>query len=275
MLTCHVIQGVIHDIGLLCGSAPSVPVTLTARKQLYTIYRYLNVVHILCMKSFSPSLRNLAINPDYATRLKLLTDDEAILVSSMDNKARDGVLTLLTHAVDELLDKSGGKLGSSKCVVLSQKVCKLRSNFAKLHDLFVRDNPNEYLFAMRALVFCYEILVVLGYPFLVLSYSGTDTSTDIVCIQPAAFTGAFFILLSLNIPFVLFESLQNPFAENGGIIVDNLMASSEMTLFQNMRCLFHLGQKNTISVDRYTLLRKEKSGRRLMRYTVKGDFGEL
>ncbi len=44
----------------------------------------------------------------------------------------------------------------------------------------------------------------------------------------------------MNIPSALFNALQNPFDKDGDRIdMDNLMASSELCLFQNMRALWH------------------------------------
>lgn len=147
LATCHSIQGRIHDIGLLCGSVPNIPVKEATKEKIWNIYRYLNVIHILCLKSFSPSLKVLAIESDYVTELGLLTADEAITISMMEIKARDGVLTLLAHAVAELFQEESNSsqlkdINYNRChahnVTVLDQICRLRGTCSQLHDLFVR-----------------------------------------------------------------------------------------------------------------------------------------
>jgi hypothetical protein len=280
MVTCHTIQGRLHDIGILCGTLPSTPVTKSSQRKLYTIYRYLNVIHILCLKSFSPSLKEL--NDDlsiFATKLNLLTEEEVDIVSTMENKARDGMITLLSLAIDDLLVKSNKEqVLIPKGTVLSTKVCDLRSECSKLHDLFVRDNPNEYTVSIGIFINIFKTLVVLSSP---LGLFQESTYGILACIQPGVFLGVFFTFLSLSFPFVLFKALQNPFAENGGIDTDNLIASTEMCLFQTTRVLWH-------KVDQHHSLRRTCSSPRVDRVhfsssrkksslgkSFKGEFGEL
>jgi hypothetical protein len=281
LVVCHSIQGRIHDIGLLCGSSPDLPVSEGAKRKLYTIYRYLNMVHILCLRSFSPSLKNMNLKEEFVTELGLLTPEEAELLTSMENKARDGTLTLLAHATSELLSElSSLEERSSKMTVVNTKICDLRASCAKLHDLFIRDNPNEYVMFMNTLICMYTILIVIGYPFLLLSFSDEGI---IGCLQPGALFGSFFIILSISIPSALFVSLQNPFdSEGDGIVVDSLMASSDLCLFQNLRVLLHLEPDLGRSNDnkRASLVADLRdspfvSKRAIMRNTTKGGFGEL
>ena len=191
MVTCHVIQGRLNDIGLLCGTLPdSSPLKESSQRKLYTIYRYLNGVHILCLKSFSPSLRHF--NGDislFAMTLNLLTEEEVRIVSAMENKARDGMISLLSHAIDDLmLETDKEHILIPKGVVLSSKVCGLRAKCAKLHDLFVRDNPNEYTVSIGMFVNCFKILVVLSSP---LCYFQRSSSGYLACFQPGVLIGVF------------------------------------------------------------------------------------
>ncbi len=160
--------------GLFCGSTPDVPVTKSSKKKLYKIYRYLNLIHALCLKSFSLSLYDMKIETDYVHKLGLLTRDEAILLSSMENKARDGTLTLLAHMIGQLLTESTTTDMSSQRMILNEEICTLRGNCARLHDLFVRDNPNEYTMFMGVLTFTYGCLVVLGCPILLMLYDDSS-----------------------------------------------------------------------------------------------------
>ena len=67
----------------------------------------------------------------------------------------------------------------------------------------------------------------------------SDTTADFGCIQPLAFIGTFFTLLSLQIPFILFIELENPFDAKDDIKAENLIASTELALFHSMRCQFN------------------------------------
>jgi len=213
---------------------------------------------------------------DYVHKLGLLTEDEAILVSSMENKARDGMLTLLAHTMGELLNETRMADTSSQRMVLNQKICDLRANCARLHDLFLRDNPNEYIMFMNVLTFTYSCLVVLGYPILLLSYSSFEDNGGRTCTQPGIWLGVFFVLLSLSIPSVMFDSLQNPFDKNGDRInVDNLMASSDLCLFQNMRSLWHFDKDMRASVVKAPITTSKLLSRKSLTMSYKGGFGEI
>ena len=100
--------------------------------------------------------------------------------------------------------------------------------------LLYTDNPNEYILAMQVLVYCYILLIVTGYPILMFS----DNNAAFSCVQPLAFFGTFFTLVSLQLPFILFERLDNPFDAHDDINAENLVASTELALFNSMRCQF-------------------------------------
>eukprot|EP00421_Protoceratium_reticulatum_P006196 CAMPEP_0168361582 /NCGR_PEP_ID=MMETSP0228-20121227/2740_1 /TAXON_ID=133427 /ORGANISM="Protoceratium reticulatum, Strain CCCM 535 (=CCMP 1889)" /LENGTH=496 /DNA_ID=CAMNT_0008374263 /DNA_START=274 /DNA_END=1767 /DNA_ORIENTATION=+ len=277
MVTCHTVQGRINDIGVLCGTIPSAPVAKSLKIRLYTIYRYLNVIHILCLKSFSPYLKRL--NNDlsiFRTELNLLTEEEVIAITGMENKARDGMITLLAHAIDDLLAETNReeKVLIPKGTVLSTKVCDLRSECAKLHDLFVRDNPNEYTVSIAMFIHIFKALLLLASPLGLFQEAAFGV---LRCLQPGVFIGVFFTFVALSFPVVLFRALQNPFAENGGIDTDNLIASTELGLFQTTRALWNKGGKDyrlrqSLSSERFHIcsLRRSACGT-----SFKGEFGEL
>ena len=87
-------QGAIHNISMLCGGF----VQCSTQEKLHKIYRYLNLVHAVCLQSLSPTLKYLCVEIGF----QVLTEEEAMLIKSMDNKMRDGTLPLLTSAVLEL-----------------------------------------------------------------------------------------------------------------------------------------------------------------------------
>lgn len=68
----------------------------------------------------------------------LLTEEENKIYGTMGKKMRDGLCSTLLCEIDALLDHSKKKFTEGKAIVLNQKVCELRQNMAKLHDLFVR-----------------------------------------------------------------------------------------------------------------------------------------
>lgn len=93
---------------------------------------------------------------------------------------------------------------------------------------------------MHFLVHCLMLLVVTGYPLVMYS----DNSSSFGCVQPLSFLGTCFTLLALQIPFILFIRLENPFDAHDDIKVENLIASTELALFQSMRCLFSAADGN-------------------------------
>jgi len=263
MLTCHSIQGRMNDIGVLCGGEPSVPIQEADKIKLWNIYRLLNVIHILTLKSFSPSLKDLSIEPDYVEKLALLTINEAINISLMEIKAREGVVALLVHEVKELFESNNSSYAVN---TVMEKICGLRGACASLHDLFVQDNPNEYIVSMKALIGVYCGLVVIGFPLIL------GTSPTVGCFQPVSLIGTFFVVFSLGFPLLLFNKLQNPFADNG-IDVNNLIAGTELSLFQNLRAMwhFHTGGNSIVRAKRANYARQH----RFSYTTMKGSFGEL
>ncbi len=219
----------------------------------------------------------MKIETDYVHKLGLLTRDEAILLSSMENKARDGTLTLLAHMIGQLLTESTTTDSTSQRMILNEKIDTLRGNCARLHDLFVRDNPNEYIMFMDVLTFTYGCLVVLGYPILLMLYdSSSGGGDDVSCIQPGIWFGVFFVQLAMTIPSALFDALQNPFDKDGDRIdVDNLMASSDLCLFQNMRALWHVDKDLKASIASTTYTPSKLLSRKSFAVSYKGGFGEM
>lgn len=88
----------------------------------------------------------------------------------------------------------------------------------------------------------------------------------------------FFTLLSLSFPRVLFKALQNPFAENGGTVVDNLIASTEICTFQTMCILWHKVDKKH-GLERSSFSKRQhlvatRQSHRFRKSLAKGQFGE-
>jgi len=136
---------------------------------------------------------------------------------------------------------------------------------------------------MQILVFLFTLLIIFGYPFF--TFGSINGDFDVGCFQPVAFIGTFVTLLAVRIPFLLCDVMQNPFDSVNGIRVQNLVASTEMALFQSMRIMFHStgGSDDNLTGDfrrRSTMTRQDAFHlKRLRKETVvsetKGGYGDL
>ena len=155
MVSCHTIQGRIKDLGMLAGSIPSVPVSIEERKHLYKIYRYLNSVHILLYRNFISIFKNGDDGIGRMVEMGLITEDEAVIIDSFGNKAREGLLTMLLVEMKKLVNRSEDEVdATSNSIVLKTKACELRGEMSKLHDLFVRGKFFNMLTCYRNRVIC-------------------------------------------------------------------------------------------------------------------------
>ena len=133
--------GRIQDIGILVGSIPNNPVSEEDRKQLYKVYRLLNVIHIACHKSFMRAeFKNDEVMTQFIT-MNLLTPEEALHFGSMGKKIREGLCSFSLCEIDALIARSDKKCVESKSIVINQKFCELRGTMGALHDTFVRGKP--------------------------------------------------------------------------------------------------------------------------------------
>lgn len=150
MVTCHIIQGRLHDIAMLVGSIPdSKNITKEEKKQLYKIYRTMNVLYILVYK---PVLREEFSNDtdfSYFVELGLLTKDEASAYVSRGRRARDGLFSTLVAEIDMLLSMSTTKkyLESTGIVIKEKVVCYMQCFIFKLFSVvwFISICNFEYL----------------------------------------------------------------------------------------------------------------------------------
>lgn len=139
MVECHTIQGRIKDFGLLLGAIPSVPVSIEDRKHLYKIYRYLNSIHILLYRNFISLFKNGDDGIARMVDIGLITEDEAIIIDSWGNKAREGLLSMLMVEIKQMLSRSEDKIdATANSIVIKEKACSLRGHMSRFHDLFLR-----------------------------------------------------------------------------------------------------------------------------------------
>ncbi len=143
---------------------------------------------------------------------------------------------------------------------------------------------------MEFLVFLYGFLIVVGFP-LILS----GDSPAVGCFQPISLIGSFMTLVSLSFPRVLCRKMANPFS-NGGIVVDSLIANSELTSFQTLRILWDMEtpelkdsnanedcetESSLSPIPNETVAANDKKSvprrklKRFKSFAKKGEFGEL
>ena len=126
---------------------------------------------------------------------------------STENKMRDAMLTLLAKEIASLIDNCQRDSADAATPPLFDALLIMRGNMAKLHDLFTRDNPNEYVLAMEIVTGTYAALIIIGYPFLLLVHTGRSHSE---CFQPTTFLGIFLVMITLQLPFTVTSILRTP-----------------------------------------------------------------
>lgn len=160
MVVCHTIQGRLHDLGAIIGSIPERNVSDEEKTQLYKLYRLMNTLHIILYKDLLREEFKHDTLFSTLVDLDLLTQNEADAYVARGSKLRDSLASNLMTEISELIKISSkrqelsinSKLLESKSVVAHQKVCDLRGLMSKFVDLSIRDNPNEYILAMRVVV---------------------------------------------------------------------------------------------------------------------------
>ena len=104
------------------------------KKQLYKIYRYLNVTHILCYQCFMETCKNhYDVIEQLRLEMNLLTEEEAYLFNSMGKKAREGICALLHHEIAILLDDSEMKYAANTLTLVKVKISEMRGTMGGIH----------------------------------------------------------------------------------------------------------------------------------------------
>ena len=138
----NLFTGRIQDIGILVGSIPNNPVSEEDKKQLFKVYRLLNVIHIACHKSFMRAeFKNDDELMNQFIAMNLLTPEEGLHFGSMGKKIREGLCSVSLCEIDSLIARCDKKCVESKAIIINQKFCELRGSMAGLHDTFVRGKP--------------------------------------------------------------------------------------------------------------------------------------
>jgi len=234
MVNCHVIQGKMHDIGMLCGGSFASPPTRQQKELLYDIYRLLNAVHAVNYHSVSPYLSTLELK-DFCDKLHLLTVDELNNLSKYKRKFRDGLLTLATNRIFIL---SRSENAGYQYNDMQRILTELRMALAIHHNMFIRESPNIYLSLMFAVVNTLLVFIILASPFTLLVFSRWNFIL-LPCAQPLVLVGSFLMIFSYRSAYSIIFKLRNPFSwMKDRINVDELLASTEMCLFTQLRVSF-------------------------------------
>mmetsp|Transcript_28849 Transcript_28849/g.88450 ORF Transcript_28849/g.88450 Transcript_28849/m.88450 type:complete len:696 (-) Transcript_28849:628-2715(-) len=234
------IQGRIHDIALLTGGSLLSPgADENSRRFAYRIYRYLNLVHLLCYKTKSSWLSELGT--DDLIALGLLTPDERAILEPMANKMRDTVLAWISKEVQGAI--RSGIADASMSVPCLENVARLRGACGAFHDQFSTNHPNMWTALMKAVVDMLIFLYAIGMPAVGFVYSAG-------CFQPYCLAFTFFLVLPFICSQHLVVELSNPFQGNHDVFnVDSLMASTEQTIFATLRASFdHSTVDNTTAL---------------------------
>lgn len=148
MIACHTLQGTIQDIGgILGGSVAYISETaekmsstnelpLHVKKQLYKIYRYLNVVHIFCYEKYMDCFKKHHVIDQLQYKLELLTEEEAVLFHSMETKEREGMCALLYHEAALLLNDSEMKHTENTLMIVKTKISEMRGVMGRIHGMY-------------------------------------------------------------------------------------------------------------------------------------------
>ena len=203
---------------------------------MYRIYRYLNLIHALLYKPHSTVLKHMTLD-DFVDQLGLLTPYEAKSISVMDDTHRDAAISLLGAELSDFLESE--EVNHRFDREIYSYLSMLRGRCATLYVCFQWNCPNHYVDMMKGLVGVLSILVVVGYPFTMLVKH--PKSMYLSCAQPMVLFCTVFTLMSIQLPFVIFYILRDPFVSNrthGKITVENILASSERIIFANMRTPF-------------------------------------
>lgn len=234
----HTIQANLHSVGLLIGSGVTNPQDIETRRGIFRVYKYLLLLHALCYKNISPTLKGMSIDDDFV-KVGLCTKNESKLLMNYANKQRDAVKCWLGGQVHQLVRAGQSDIALPTVTIY---LCKIRGDMARFHDMFVRQQPNAFVAVCVVALDIFIALVSLGFPVALLTYDFKNVDNPVICFQPWVFLGVFLVVFAFYGCMHVITLLQNPFNTTiDTIFVDNLMASTERCLFFNMRALFDNG----------------------------------
>ena len=238
LVNCHTVQARLHDIGVAVGCAVKCPGNPDARRNLFRLYRYLNMVHALTYQSVHPFLpKQLEGFAD----LGLLTPAEVAILEPIGGKARDVIVTWAGRVVEVMIRE-----GQVRELAIHQQLFpRLRGICAKHLDLFVRNMPNSWLALTRLLVDLLIYIHLLCLPLKILDLDGVESmpaySTRYLLLLycPLLLAASFITAAGFWLAWSLTATLTMPFGTGPDVYnPDALMGSSESQLFATLRASF-------------------------------------
>eukprot|EP00316_Scyphosphaera_apsteinii_P012271 CAMPEP_0119324734 /NCGR_PEP_ID=MMETSP1333-20130426/64030_1 /TAXON_ID=418940 /ORGANISM="Scyphosphaera apsteinii, Strain RCC1455" /LENGTH=406 /DNA_ID=CAMNT_0007332513 /DNA_START=308 /DNA_END=1528 /DNA_ORIENTATION=- len=243
LVNCHTVQARIHDIGVSIGMAMKDGKQEEARRNLFRLYRYLNVVHGMTYASVVPQLPRSA---EGYVRLGLLLPTEVQVLKSMENKQRDALIGWVGATIEGMVQ--GGQLSASVDYNLSYMINGLRGICARHHDLFVRNMPNLWLATARVLI---DACILLNATVIALNthsgYSHLTSPLSVAEQQVLLAVSIAWAIVTMTIvtacywiPWSMINELAQPFGADSydDYNLDALLGSTERTIFANLRVTF-------------------------------------
>lgn len=226
--TAYSIQGRIHDLANIVGGALCEPSSAASRAFAFRVYRYLQLVHILCYQPRDPRLK--CTNLDNYVELGLLTKDEKLILEPAATKQRELVLAWLSA---ELWSAAKQKIVHDKTPVHGVRVVtELRGKTAAFHDAFVLNHPNVWAALMRFVV---DTLVVMY----AVSSSVTSFVFELGCFQVFCVAFTFLVTIPFICSSMIIEYLTDPFESPHDLFqLDALMVNTELQTFTALRVQF-------------------------------------
>jgi hypothetical protein len=244
LTNCHAVQGRFHDIGVSVGGAVVDPACRETRRNLYRLYRYLNVVHA---KTYANVCLGLPQTNEGFVSLCLLSQEEVFLLGKVNNKSIDVLITWCRNCVEGMI--RSGQL--RELSIDNSRFYALRSICAEHLDLFCRNMPNVW-YAVCSVIVNYLVVLQTAHVTLQLDPIAVQEESDDGTVTPAAdrsivlviyiscvFIFSFMMASTYWVATSMVEVLVKPFTHGPDAYnADALLASTDRMLFASFRAMF-------------------------------------
>jgi hypothetical protein len=244
LTNCHTVQARLHDIGVSVGGAVTNPQDPETRKNLYKLYRYLNVAHAKTYASVCLAIPNHSAG---FVPLCLLTKQEVGLLQKVESKSRDVVVVWIRNVVERMIRDGQVR----ELAIDASMFTTLRGICARHHDLFVRNMPNVW-YAVCSVIVNYSVVLQVAHVALQLDHSTVVETTVDLDFTPSAdrrsvlwtymvcvYVFSFMTASTYWIATSMIEVLVKPFAHGPDAYnADALLASTDRMLFASLRGMF-------------------------------------
>ena len=254
LVTCHILQGRVHNFGVAVGGAVIDSTCPKTRSNLFKLYRYLNVVHAKTYACVNPRLPQS--DSEFLPQ-RLLTPEEVRLLAKVPNKSRDMIITWTRVVVERMVRENQVR----ELAIDNSLFCDLRGWTAKQLDLFTRNMPNVW-YALCHVIVTYLVLLKALHvalqldPKLLVNADTGELADDrrnvlcmnICCVLIFSFMAASTYWIAESMVEVLIQPFKNaPDAYNS----DALLCSSDRMLFSSLRATFDLSDADRAGRSRF------------------------